>query len=168
MTDSNSAGDAGSFYERLGVSPITNAAGSITRLGGTRTRPETLELMSQAARVMVNIEDLNRAAGKELARLTGAEAGFVCSGAAGGLVLQAAAVITGNDPVKMRQLPNTDGLKNEIVIHTMHRFPYDQAYRAAGAPHGGVRRLPLCSSLAARGSHKRAHRGRRIPLRSLL
>ena len=133
MTDSNSAGDAGSFYERLGVSPITNAAGSITRLGGTRTRPETLELMSQAARVMVNIEDLNRAAGKELARLTGAEAGFVCSGAAGGLVLQAAAVITGNDPVKMRQLPNTDGLKNEIVIHTMHRFPYDQAYRAAGA-----------------------------------
>ena len=113
--------------------PIINAAGSITRLGGTRTRPETLELMSQAARVMVNIDDLNRAAGREIARLTGAEAGFVCSGAAGGLQLQAAACIAGNDPVRMRQLPNTDGLKNEIVIHTMHRFPYDQAYRAAGA-----------------------------------
>jgi len=122
-----------SIYQRLGVSPIINAAGSITRLGGTRTRPETLELMSQAARVMVNIDDLNRAAGREVARLTGAEAGFVCSGAAGGLVLQAAACIAGNDPVKMRQLPNTDSLKNEIVIHTMHRFPYDQAYRAAGA-----------------------------------
>ena len=115
------------------MAPIINAAGSITRLGGTRTRPETLELMSQAARMMVNIDDLNRAAGKELARLTGAEAGFVCSGAAGGLVLQAAAVIAGNDPVKMRQLPDTDGLKNEIIIHTMHRFPYDQAYRVAGA-----------------------------------
>ena len=133
MADTNAAWDAGAFYKRLGVAPIINAAGSITRLGGSRTRPETLELMSQAARVMVNIDDLNRAAGKELARLTGAEAGFVCSGAAGGLVLQAAAVIAGNDPVKMRQLPNTDGLKNEIVIHTMHRFPYDQAYRAAGA-----------------------------------
>ena len=125
--------DSGAFHERLGVVPIINAAGSITRLGGSRTRPETLELMSQAARVMVNIDDLNRAAGKELARLTGAEAGFVCSGAAGGLVLQAAAVMAGSDPVKMRQLPNADGLKNEIVIHTMHRFPYDQAYRAAGA-----------------------------------
>jgi L-seryl-tRNA(Ser) seleniumtransferase len=122
-----------SIYRRLGVSPIINAAGSITRLGGTRTRPETLDLMSKTARVMVNIDDLNRAAGKEIARLTGAEAGFVCSGAAGGLVLQAAACIAGNDPVKMRQLPNTDGLKNEIVIHTMHRFPYDQAYRVAGA-----------------------------------
>ena len=121
------------LYQRLGVSPIINAAGSITRLGGTRTRPETLALMEQAARVMVNIDDLNRAAGREVARLIGAEAGFVCSGAAGGLLLQAAACIAGNDPVKMRQLPNTDGLKNEIVIHTMHRFPYDQAYRAAGA-----------------------------------
>lgn len=133
MVDSANSWDVDAIYQRMGVAPIINAAGSITRLGGTRTRPETLELMEKAARVMVNIEDLNRAAGKELARLTGAEAGFVCSGAAGGLVLQAAAVIAGNDPVRMRQLPNTDGLKNEIVIHTMHRFPYDQAYRAAGA-----------------------------------
>ncbi len=133
MATTSNERDGGSIYQRLGVAPIINAAGSITRLGGSRTRPETLELMSQAARVMVNIDDLNRAAGKELARLTGAEAGFVCCGAAGGLVLQAAAVIAGNDPVKMRQLPDTDGLRNEIVIHTMHRFPYDQAYRAAGA-----------------------------------
>lgn len=124
---------AQSLYERLEIAPIINAAGSITRLGGTRTRPETLELMSRAARVMVNIEDLNRAAGREVARIVGAEAGFVCSGAAGGLLLQAAACIAGNDPVRMRQLPDTTGLKNEIVIHTMHRFPYDQAYRAAGA-----------------------------------
>ncbi len=124
---------AKSIYQRLEISPIINAAGSITRLGGSRTRPETLELMTQAARVMVNIDDLNRAAGSEIARLTGAEAGFVCSGAAGGLLLQAAACIAGHDPVKMRQLPNTEGMKNEIVIHTMHRFPYDQAYRAAGA-----------------------------------
>ena len=133
MADSNSAWDAGAVLQRLGVAPIINAAGSITRLGGTRTRPETLELMEQAARIMVNIDELNRAAGQEVARLTGAEAGFVCSGAAGGLLLQAAACIAGNDPVKMRQLPDTEGMKNEIVIHTMHRFPYDQAYRAAGA-----------------------------------
>ena len=76
MADTNNAPNGGSVYERLGVTPIINAAGSITRLGGSRTRPETLELMSRAARVMVNIDDLNRAAGRELARLTGAEAGF--------------------------------------------------------------------------------------------
>ena len=33
----------------------------------------------------------------------------------------------------MHRLPDTDGMKNEIIIQTMHRFPYDHAYRAAGA-----------------------------------
>jgi L-seryl-tRNA(Ser) seleniumtransferase len=120
-------------YRRLGVTPIINASGSVTRLGGTRTRPEVLEQMAHTARVMVNIDELNARAGEEIARLTGAEAGLVCSGAAGGLLLQAAACIAGSDPVKMHQLPDTEGLKNEIVIQTMHRFPYDHAYRAAGA-----------------------------------
>ena len=121
------------IYDRLGVRPIINATGSMTRLGGTRTRPEVLKVMAEAARIMVNIDELNRKAGQEIARLTGAEAGFVCSGAAGGLLLQAAACIAGVDPVKMRRLPDTAGMKNEIIIQTMHRFPYDQAYRAAGA-----------------------------------
>ena len=124
--------DAAEAYRRLGVKPIINAAGSVTKYGGTKTRPEVLEVMAGAARIMVNVEELNRNAGEALARLTGAEAGFVCSGAAGGLVLQAAACIAGKDPVKMRQLPDTEGLKNEIIIQNMHRFPYEQAYRAAG------------------------------------
>ncbi|MXZ92175.1 MAG: aminotransferase class V-fold PLP-dependent enzyme [Chloroflexi bacterium] len=125
--------DAEQAYRRLGVAPIINASGSVTRLGGSRTRPEVLEQMAGTARVMVNIDQLNEKAGEEIARLTGAEAGLVTSGAAGGLLLQAAACIAGNDPVKMHRLPDTDGMKNEIVMQTMHRFPYDHAYRAAGA-----------------------------------
>ena len=125
--------DAEQAYRRLGVTPIINASGSVTRLGGSRTRPEVLAQMAGTARVMVNIDELNERAGEEIARLTGAEAGLVTSGAAGGLLLQAAACIAGNDPVKMQRLPDTEGMKNEIVMQTMHRFPYDHAYRAAGA-----------------------------------
>ena len=125
--------DAEQAYRRLGVTPIVNASGSVTRLGGTRTRPEVLEQMAGTARVMVNIDELNVKAGEEIARLTGAEAGLVTSGAAGGLVLQAAACIAGSNPAMMHRLPETDGMKNEIIIQTMHRFPYDHAYRAAGA-----------------------------------
>ena len=95
--------------------------------------PRLLEQMAGAARVMVNIDELNRKAGEEIARLVGAEAAMVSSGAAGGLLLQAAACIAGSDPAQMHRLPDTDGMKNEIVIQTMHRFPYDHAYRAAGA-----------------------------------
>ena len=133
MTQSDAPTPGEQAYRRLGVSPIINASGSVTRLGGTRTRPEVLEQMAHTARVMVNIDELNQKAGEEIARLTGAEAGMVCSGAAGGLLLQAAACIAGSDPVKMRRLPDTEGMRNEIIIQTMHRFPYDQAYRAAGA-----------------------------------
>ena len=60
------------------------------------------------------------------------------SGSAGGLVLQAAAVMAGNDPAKMAQLPDTTGLKNEIIIQNCQRFAYDQAYRTAGAKLVGV------------------------------
>jgi L-seryl-tRNA(Ser) seleniumtransferase len=89
--------------------------------------------MIDAAGVLVDMTELNEKAGEVLARITGAEAGFVSSGSAGGLVLQAAACIAGSDPIKMKRLPDTDGMKNEIIIQNTHRFPYDQAYRTAGA-----------------------------------
>ena len=125
--------DAEQAYRNLGVTPIINASGSVTRLGGSRTRPEVLEQMAGTARVMVNIDELNRRAGEEIARLVGSEAAMVSSGAAGGLLLQAAACIAGNDPNQMLRLPDTEGMKNEIIMQTMHRFPYDHAYRAVGA-----------------------------------
>ena len=130
--------DPAEVYKQLGVKPIINAAGSVTRYGGTRTRPEALEVMAEAATVLVEITELNQKAGEVIASITGAEAGFVCSGAAGGLALQAIACIAGTDPVSMYRLPHTQGMKNEIIIQNMHRFPYDQAYRAAGGVLVGI------------------------------
>ena len=125
--------DPADVYRALGVRPIINAAGSTTLYGGTKTRLDVLGAMTEAAGIMVHLDELNREAGKIIAQATGAEAGLVSSGAAGGIVLQAAACIAGKDPAKMRQLPDTNGLKDEIIIQRCHRFPYDQAYRAAGA-----------------------------------
>ena len=125
--------DPAEVYSAIGVKPIITASGTTTAYGGSKLRPEVMEVMSKAARVMVDIDELNRQAGKVIAELTGAEAGFVSNGAASGLVLQAAACIAGSDPIKMAQLPRTRGLNNEIIIHRSHRFPYDQCYRAAGA-----------------------------------
>ena len=123
----------GEVYRSLGVKPIITASGSTTAYGGSKLRPEIMEAMNNASTTMVNIDELNKAAGKVLAEVTGAEAGFVSGGSAAGLLLQAAACIAGSDPARMAQLPNTSGLKNEIIIQRAHRFPYDQTYRAAGA-----------------------------------
>jgi L-seryl-tRNA(Ser) seleniumtransferase len=120
-------------YRHIGVTPVIAACGATTAVGGSKLRPEVMAAMNAAAGIMVELEELNRRSGALLAAYTGAEAGLVCSGSAGGLVLQAAAVVAGSDPAQMVRLPNTDGMKNEIIIHRAHRFPYDQSYRSVGA-----------------------------------
>jgi D-glucosaminate-6-phosphate ammonia-lyase len=119
-------------YKKLGVRPVIHGSGTTTRYGGSRLRPEALESMRQASTVLVNIDELNEAAGAAVARMLGAEAAFVTAGASSGLILQAAACIAGDDPAKITRLPDTRGLRNEIVIQRAHRFAYDQAYRVAG------------------------------------
>jgi L-seryl-tRNA(Ser) seleniumtransferase len=120
------------IYRRLGVRPVIHGSGTTTRYGGSRLRPEALEVMREASTTLVNLDELNEAAGAAIARLLGAEAAFVTAGASAGLILQAAACIAGSDPARITRLPDTAGMRNEIVIQRAHRFAYDQAYRVAG------------------------------------
>ena len=119
-------------YQKLGVRPIIHGAGTTTRYGGSLMRPETIAAMQEASQAFVNIDELNEAAGAAIARRLGAESAFVTGGAAAGLVLQAAACMTGDDPAKVARLPDTTGMKNEFIIQRAHRFMYDQAFRVAG------------------------------------
>ena len=61
------------------------------------------------------------------------EAAYVTSSAACGLVLTTAACMAGTDPAKIEQLPDTAGIKHEVIIQKIHRIAYDQAIRLAGA-----------------------------------
>jgi len=119
-------------YQKLGVRPIIHAAGTTTRYGGSLMRPATIAAMRQAAQALVHIDELNAAAGATIARMLGAEAAFVTGGAAAGLVLQAAACMTGDDLARVARLPDTTGMKHEFIIQRAHRFMYDQAFRVAG------------------------------------
>jgi D-glucosaminate-6-phosphate ammonia-lyase len=112
---------------------VINGRGYSTKVGGCRLAPEIVAAMAEAADYFVRMEDLEDAAGREIARLTGAEAGYVTSGAAAALTLAAAAAIAGLDPGKMNRLPDTAGMANEIVCLRRHRNDYDHALRAAGA-----------------------------------
>jgi D-glucosaminate-6-phosphate ammonia-lyase len=120
------------FYEDLGVKRVINAAGPLTRLGGNHVAPEVLDAMVEAAASHVVMDELQQRAGTVIAELTGAEAGYVVSGAAAGLTLAAAACVAGLDPAAMDQLPDTTGLRNEVVVQRGHRNAYDHALRAAG------------------------------------
>jgi L-seryl-tRNA(Ser) seleniumtransferase len=71
-------------------------------------------------------------AGRHLAALIGVESVFITSGAAAGLVLSTAACVTGTDPAKVFRLPDTAGMKNEVIIHRQQRNHYDSCVRQVG------------------------------------
>ncbi|HQY30484.1 MAG TPA: aminotransferase class V-fold PLP-dependent enzyme [Thermomicrobiales bacterium] len=121
-----------SFYQRLEVPTLINAAGPLTRLGGCRLAPEVLAAMAEASASFVHIDQLQSAAGEVIAAITGAEAGYVTNGAAAGLMLATAACVAGLDVAAMDRLPDTTGLRNEIVVQRGHRNSYDHAIRAVG------------------------------------
>ena len=120
------------IYDRLGVAKIVNAQGNVTRIGGSIMSPAVLEAMAQASRHFVSIEDLNERIGERIAGLMKVEAAMVCSGAAGGLLLAAAACMSGSDEEKIRQLPDTTGLRDEFVVQSLQSSPYNHSVRVAG------------------------------------
>src|SRR5438552_8656489 len=123
---------AGNIYERIGVRPFINARGTWTYLSGSLELPEVRAAKQQAARHFVDIFELQRAAGKRLAELSGAESGMVTSGAAGAMAAAAAGCMAGTDPAKVWQLPDTTGMKNEVVL-LGGRSAFDSAIRLTGA-----------------------------------
>ena len=110
------------IYDDLGVRTVINAAGTLTRLGGSRLSPAVLAAMADASASFVHIDELQARAGDVIAQVTGAEAGYVASGAAAALATGTAACVTGMDVAAMDQLPDTTGLRNEIVVQRAHEF----------------------------------------------
>jgi L-seryl-tRNA(Ser) seleniumtransferase len=125
--------DRPSVYEDLDVPIAINGVGTKTRISGTLMRPEAADAMREAATAFVRISDLQGRASERIADATGAEAGYVASGAAACLTLAAAAAIAGDDLDRMARLPETDGVADKIVMPRTHRNGYDHALRAAGA-----------------------------------
>ena len=121
------------IYKDLGLEPIINASGPVTRLGGAPMPPDVLRAMHDAAQEAVPLERLQASASRRIAALTGTEAGLVTAGCAAALTLAAAAVIARSDPARMQMLPQTDGFPSEFVIAREQRSGYDHAVRAAGA-----------------------------------
>jgi L-seryl-tRNA(Ser) seleniumtransferase len=118
-------------YQRIGVRPFINARGTWTYLSGSLELPEVRRAMEAASTQFVDMFELQRAVGKRLAEISGAESGMVTSGAAGAMAAATAACIAGKDQAKIWQLPDTTGLKNEVVM-LGGRIAFDSAIRLAG------------------------------------
>src|SRR5262244_253488 len=122
----------GNVYSRLGVKTVINCRGTWTYLSGSLQFPEVHAAQAEASKHFVNMVELQQAAGRRLAELTGAESGLITSGAAGAMAAATAACIAGADPKKIWQLPDVSGMKHEVIM-VGGRSPFDSAIRLVGA-----------------------------------
>ena len=120
------------FFKELGVRPFINAAEPFTALTGALMPQEVQQAWQYAAPAYVRLDELHDAVGKRIAAMIGCEAAMVTAGAASGLTLATAACITGVDRDKVHRLPDTSGMKNEVIIQKSHRYGYDHAVRNCG------------------------------------
>jgi uncharacterized pyridoxal phosphate-dependent enzyme len=119
-------------YKDLGVKTVINCRGTWTYLSGSLEFPEVRQAQIDASHNFVNVIELQRAVGRRLSELTGAESGIVTSGSAGAMAAATAACMAGADDKKIWQLPDTTGLKHEVVM-VGGRSAFDSAIRLTGA-----------------------------------
>lgn len=120
------------IYSKLGVKTVINCRGTWTYLSGSLEFPEVRQAQVEAANHFVNVIELQRAVGRRLAELTGAESGIVTSGAAGAMAAATAGCMAGSDDKYIWQLPDTTGLKHEVIM-VGGRSAFDSAIRLTGA-----------------------------------
>jgi len=80
----------------------------------------------------LGVRPIINAAGRRIAELVGCEAAMVTAGAASALTLGTAACMTGSNPDLIHRLPDTTGMKNEVIIQKSHHFGYEHAVRNCG------------------------------------
>ena len=129
-----------SIYAELGVRTLINGRGVATFYSGTLMPPEVHRAMERASEHFVEIVELQKAVGARLAKFAGVEAAMVCSGSAACIAQATAGCIAGTDLEKIARLPDTNGMKNEVII--THRNVWDRGIALTGA------KLVVVSSLA--------------------
>jgi L-seryl-tRNA(Ser) seleniumtransferase len=123
---------APTVFEKFGVRPVINACGIYTDLGGSVLSPRVWQAMQEVNHSFVRMVDLLDHSGEMLASLLDAEAARIVPGASAAITLGTAACIAGRDGHAWEQLPDTTGLKNEVIIQKAHRYKYDRMVRIAG------------------------------------
>ena len=121
----------------LGLRQVINASGTMTSLGASIMMPEAIAAMAAIAPQFVEMHELHKRAGAVVAGLLGAEAGTVTASTSAGVVTTIAACMTGADLGRIEQLPDTAGMRNEVVVQLGHMVnfghPVEQDIRLAGA-----------------------------------
>jgi uncharacterized pyridoxal phosphate-dependent enzyme len=121
------------FFKELGLRTFINAAGTYTSMTGSLMHKEVTEAISYGATEYVNLDELHDKVGERIAQLLECEYATVTSGAFGAMTIGLAGVMCGMDEKKVAQLPDTSGLKDEVIVQKGHAIGYTHALTNTGA-----------------------------------
>lgn len=110
-----------SAFAALGCRPIINASGKMTALGASIVSDEVADALRAGSQDYVDVDELLERSGEVIARATGAEDGCPTTGAAAGIVLSVAAVLTRGSTSLVEAVPQLQGrVPTEIVLQQGH------------------------------------------------
>lgn len=132
-TTNLTASSPSSLYASLGIKPVINGVGVVTVLGGSIMSPEVIRAMEEASRYFIPLPELQKKVGARIAELLQAPAAMVTCGAASAIAVGTAACLSQGDPAKLRQLPNREGIRFEVIQQKSHRSGYEHQMELCGA-----------------------------------
>lgn len=148
------------WHRKQNLKPIINVSGTMTGLGASIAAPGVAKATAEAMANFVSIHQAQEKASEVIARLTGAEAGFLTASASAGITLSIAACMTGLDPARVEDLPINTGEKNEVIVQCGHLCGYGapvaQAVALSGARVRSVGHSTLCTDYQITGAIGRA------------
>lgn len=121
------------LFVELGIPTFINCAGPFTTMTGCLMPEEVLETIKITGRNYVDLNALYDKVGERIAELLDCEAAIVSSGCFGAMSIGMAGVMTGMDRKLVQQLPNSEGLKNEVILQEAHAGGYAKALTNVGA-----------------------------------
>src|SRR5256714_6433194 len=121
------------LYASLGIKPVINGVGVVTVLGGSIMPPEVIHAMEEASRFFIPLPELEKKVGARIAELLKAPAAMVTCGAASAITVGTAACLSQGSPAKLRQLPNREGIRFEVIQQKSHRSGYEHQMELCGA-----------------------------------
>ena len=135
---------------RWGLTPVINAAGTMTTLGASRVSPEVRAAVDDVLGRFVKISELHALANRVIRVATGAEAGYVTSSSSAAITLACAAAITGDDLAAIEALPATGTRQRRVAVMMSHMVNYGgsipQAVAASGAEVVALGTAALCET----------------------
>jgi uncharacterized pyridoxal phosphate-dependent enzyme len=110
--------------KELGVRTFINAGGTYTTMTASCPPPEVQAAMNVASKQFMMLDELQDKVGQRLATLLRCEAAMVSAGCSSAMMLGTAACVAGADAARVGRLPDTTGMKNEVVFQVGHRPGY--------------------------------------------